>query len=542
MSGRGKKERDNSYQQMPLNFEAVISSSQVLSRGQVEARNPELDGKQAYDPIAQTTEYMRRVVQVEEAWETTLQRARQELLVLDARELYFEFVSDLKRQVEQGGPRTGALANLLENVTLRGLGMTKEQISIQKPLHGSTRWRISLDEQSVRTHLDTHVVGEHFLNVLRPGSPQWRTGEPIIGASDVSQHRSSVPVPARYFKRSVPFILNNAAGAVYANFDGRWRHDPIFNPKPNDELLRWMLIDPSYQDELESEDYERCIASAMDVGQYKFDLDYLMKSDRRPDVIFRDGSLFPQDAYVTNYVLESKRGEFTREAIRELLDCLLYADKSEVVYCGVAKNVLLKVYSAVMDWYIERYIDKNWGAGNYTLNDGQAMSLLLATPSFVGSELQQVVATCLIRRSFTTRATLNTRTDLGQLQTYLDTFQQSHPEIDITPYRQLCDVAHVFMFFMGHSKSPQQQLPRYEFFAPGTRGQEIGVAEQLLAALQQCGLMDDHDHSFMADQPVTYLLPSVTQQAHQVSKDVGKHIDSATGQWIMSRYRSMVTG
>jgi hypothetical protein len=303
-----------------------------------------------------------------------------------------------------------------------------------------------------------------------------------------------------------------------------------------------MLIDPSYQDELEQEDYERCIASAMDVGQYKFDINYLMKTDRRPDIIFRDGSLFPQDAYETNYILESRRGEFTREAIRELLNSLLYADTSEIVYCGVAKNVLLKVYSAVVDWYIERYIDKNWSAGNYTLNDGQAMSLLLSTPSFVGSDLQQVVATCLIRRSFTTRATLNTRTNLGQLDSYFDSLQEAHRDIDITPYRQLCDIAHVYMFFMGHSKSPQQQLPRYEFYFPTTKASPSETAGRLLAALRICGLMDDHDHSFMADQPVTYLLPSVTQHAHQLSKDVGKQIDTATGQWIMSRYKRMIGG
>lgn len=540
MSKKAKRDEKHQAEQMSLDFNTVISSSQILSRGQVEALNPALDGKQSYDPIAQTTDYMRRVVQVEEAWETTLQRARQELLTLDARELYFEFLCDLKRQIEEGGPRVAGLASLLESVAVRGLGMTRDQIAIQRPLHGAMRWQIAIEEDSVREHLDTHIIGDHFLNVLKPNTPSWRTGEPIIGASDVSQHRSAVPVPARYFKRSVPFVLNNAAGTVYANYDGRWRHNPIFNPKPSDELLRWMLIDPSYQDELESEDYERCIASAMDVGQYRFDLDYLMKSDRRPDVIFRDGSLFPQDAYLSNYILESKRGEFTREAIREFLDCLLYASGSEVIYCGVAKSVLLKVYAAITDWYIERHIDENWGAGNYTLNDGQAMSLLLASPTFVGSELQQVVSTCLVRRSFTTRATLNTRTDLKQLQTYFDAFQQSHPEIDITPYRQLCEVAHVFMFFMGHSKSPQQQLPRYEFFARAMTGQATDVAMQLLAALRHCGLMDDHDHSFMADQPVAYLLPSVTQQAHQVSKDVGKHIDSATGQWIMSRYRSML--
>lgn len=542
MRRKPKRDKDDSFRQIPLDFDSVISSSQVLSRGQVEARNPALEGKQTYDPIAQTTEYMRRVVQVEEAWEGTLQRARQELMALDARKLYFEFLLDTKRQIEAGGARVAALATLLEQVAFRGLGMTKNQITISKPLQGSTRWRVSLDEDSVRSHLASHIVGEHFLNVLTPGMPHWRTGEPIIGASDVSQHRSSVPVPARYFKRSVPFILNNAAGALYVNRDGRWRYDAIFNPKPDDELLRWMLIDPSYQDELESEDYERCIASAMDVGQYKFDLDYLMKSDRRPDVIFRDGSLFPQDAYESNYLLESKRGEFTREAIREFLDCLLYAERSEIIYCGVAKNVLLKVYSAAMDWYIEKYIDENWSAGNYTLNDGQAMSLLLATPSFVASDLQQVVATCLIRRSFTTRAALNTRIDLKQLQAYLDAYQQAHLEIDITPYRQLCDIAHVYMFFMGHSKSPQQQLPRYEFFSSEIKGSASEIAGELLTALRRCGLMDDHDHSFMADQPVTYLLPSVTQHAHQISKDVGKHIDTATGQWIMSRYRRMIAG
>jgi hypothetical protein len=433
-----KRANDDSFQQMPLDFNTVISTSEVLSRGDVEARNPAIDGKQTYDPVGQTADYMHRVVQVEEAWESTLQRAREELLTLDARALYFEFLLDTKHQIEAGGARATALATLLEQVAHRGLGMTRDQIGIAKPLHGSTRWRISMDEESVRAHLATHIVGEHFLNELAPTDTRWRTGEPIIGASDVSQHRSAVPVPAKYFKRSVPFILNNAAGTLFTQQDGRGRYDPIFNPKPDDELLRWMLIDPSYQDELESEDYERCIASAMDVGQYKFDLDYLMKSDRRPDIIFRDGSLFPQDAYESNYLLESKRGEFTREAIREFLDCLLYAANAEVIYCGVAKNVLLKVYSAVLDWYIERYIDENWSAGNYTLNDGQAMSLLLASPSFVGSDLQRLVATCFIRRSFTTRATLNTRTDLRQLPAYFDALQQAHPDIDITPYRQLC--------------------------------------------------------------------------------------------------------
>jgi uncharacterized short protein YbdD (DUF466 family) len=198
----------------------------------------------------------------------------------------------------------------------------------------------------------------------------------------------------------------------------------------------------------------------------------------------------------------------------------------------------LKVYSSVVDWYIARHIDKKWDIGTYTLSDGHSMSLLLSTPSFVQENLKQVVATCLVRRSFVTRANLNTRVGSDGLEKYFDRFQQQHPDYDIMPYRKLCDIAHVYMFFLGHSKTPQQQLPRYEFFHHDALGAPDDIAAAILAGLQKCSLSPDLDHSFMSDKAVTYLMPAVTQQAHELSKNVGKHIDSMTGQWIMARYRS----
>lgn len=386
------------------------------------------------------------------------------------------------------------------------------------------------------------IIGENFLNYICIDE-NFQMNRPLfIGASDVSQHRSAVPIPARFFKRSVPFVLNNAAGTLFSLHSGKPKYDNLFDPKPNEELLRWMLIDPSYQDELDPSDYQRCLASAMDVGQYKFDHTYLLKADKHvPDVIFRDGSLFPQDAYLDNFVVENKRGEFTREAIREMLDCLTYAREIGIIYCGVAKNVQLRVYSALIDWFIARHIDKNWEVGSYTLNDGQAMSLLLSSPEFVGNNLQNLVATCLIRRSFTTRANLNTRADLDDLESYFNRYESRYG-VDIRPYKKLCELAEVYMFFMGHSKSPQQQLPRYEFFHSDTMGALNTIPSKILTGLQYCGLGNDRDHSFMTDKPVIYLIPSVTQQAHKLSKDVGKYIDTNTGQWIMARYRSMLKG
>lgn len=203
----------------------------------------------------------------------------------------------------------------------------------------------------------------------------------------------------------------------------------------------------------------------------------------------------------------------------------------------MSKRVQLKVYSSVVDWFVAREIDPAWSFGNYTLNDGQAMSLLLASPSFVGENLERVVCTCLIRRSFTTRSGLNTRANLDDIQAYFTRYQDQDPKIDVKPYSSLCGLAHLYIFFIGHSKSPQQQLPRYEFFHFDALGGPLQVARRVLSALRHCGLMNDSDHSFMSTDPVTYLIPAVTQHAHTLSKDVGKAIDSATGQWIMARYR-----
>ena len=491
-------------------------------------------------PVETTVLYMERCLEIEKDWDTTLQKARRALLQTDPRQLYFDFLTDLKRQIEQNSPKSEALAELLRAVAIRGFGMSRQQIHIRRPPESETRWRIHLDENAVRRHLDDHIVGEHFLNRITADKNAWGTLSPVIGGSDVSQHKGySVPFPGRFFKRHAPYVLNNAAGTLRKIQDGRVRFDNVFNPRTDEELLRWMLIDPSYQEELEEEDYKRCLISAMDVGHYKFDFTHLMKAEGRPpNIIFKDGSLFPQDAKLHNFFIENKRGDFIREAIREMLSCLIYAKEIGVIYCGVAKQVQLNVYSAVVDWFIEKEIDPNWELGNYTLSDGQAMSLLLAFPDLVEDNLERTVVTCLIRRSFTTRATLNDIKDLDDLDTYFSNYQALHQEVDITPYQRLCELAHIYMFFIGHSKNPQQQLPRYEFFYTDSLGKPQEIVQKILSSLQTCGFMIDRDHSFMAVEPVRYLIPTVTQQAHHLSKQAGEQIASEIGQKITARFQS----
>ncbi|MEM6254275.1 MAG: hypothetical protein AAF821_15260 [Cyanobacteria bacterium P01_D01_bin.156] len=487
---------------------------------------------------------MRQIVDSERAWQTTISAAREQLLKQDPRELYLDFLTDLKKTIESDSTKAPRLSRLLTQVAIRGFGMTYEQIKIHAPRRGGSSWRVEpFDIEAIREHLENHIVGKYFLNQISVDQTVWNNLIPLIGSSDVSQHCSAVPIPANFFTRRVPFVLNNAAGTLLKIQEGRSKYEALFNPRPDDELLQWMLIDPSYQEELQPEDYQRCLASAMDVGQYTFDHNFLLNPDRRPpDIVLRDGSLFPQDAYLDNFVIDNRRGKFTRKAIRELLSCLQASSASNIIYCGVAKSVQLKVYSAAIDWYISKYIDHQWEAGNYTLNDGQAMTLLLASPEFIGNNLNQTIYTCLIRRSFTTRANLNTKTNLNNLNSYFNRYESKiEIDININPFRQLCNLAHLYMFFMGHSKSPEQRLPRYDFFHHDSLGSPETVVHKILASLQYATPDVDEDHSFMSDEPVTYLVPGVTLQAHNFSKDVGECITEQTEDRIMARYRAFLS-
>jgi hypothetical protein len=533
----------SSYRQLEMNFDDILNQEnyEVLDRDQVN----NYDTFKNHDPLAETLEYMAKLVKAQDQWETTIKTAREQLLKTDPRELYLEFFKDLRIQIQENLEQSERLVKLLKQVAIRGFGMTKEQVNITPPPKGNRKWKIELNEELIKEHLASHIVGKYFLNFIESDDSLWNNGNFLIGSSDVSQHRSSVPYPARFFNRTVPFLLNNAAGAIVRVENGKAIFDQgRFNPQPNQELLQWMLIDPSYQDELEPEDFHRCTASAMDVGQYIFDHEYLLNAGRDcPDIILRDGSLFPQDAYLDNFLIDNRRGEFTRKAISELLKCLNSAKDFNRIYCGVSKNVRLKVYSAVLDWYIAKYIDHNWETGNYSLTDGQAMTLLLSSPQVFENKLKKTICTCLIRRSFTTRATLNEKANLKNLEPFFDRYRKKIEEeksgIDIAPYQQLCRIFHSYMFFIGHYKTPSKLLPRYEFFSENSDSVET-ISAKILTAIKYCSFEVDEDHSFMSDEAITYLIPSVTQKSHTFSKDVGKWLTQNVKQLLLSKYQSFL--
>jgi len=560
MSKRKKINHESTHIQLAMNFDQVLKSGTTLSRDEV------LGEMTGYDPIEKTAEYMRQLVESQRQWETTIQKAREGLMQSNPRELYYDFLQDLKRQIENNSTQSERLSKLLEQVAIRGLGMTPRHVQIRRPPRGSSRWKVDLDDQLIIEHLQKHVIGKYFINSVKADNSLWNDGNFLIGSSDVSQHRSDVPTNARFFHRTVPFWLNNAAGSIIRVVNGVAQYDQgKFEPQPSQKLLEWMLIDPSYQDELEPEDFNRCTATSMDIGQYIFDNDHLLSATKTaPDIVLRDGSLFPQDAYLDNCFIDNRRGEFTREAISRLRACLNSSRDFDRIYCGVAKNVRLKVYSALVDWYVSRFIDQTWNVGGYTMTDGQSMTLLLSSPDLQQDNWNTVYSTCLIRRSFTTRATLNTKTDLDNINVYFQNllkrlteqsdslsnesyFQRKDPNFYksiIKLYQNVCESFHTYIFFLSHSQQPNHLLPRYEFLdisSDKSPKDPETVVRQIWTAIKLCGFHVDSDHSFMSADPIKYMIPAITQQAHNYSKDVGKSITDVTvKQRLWNRYNELV--
>src|SRR5947209_2044939 len=106
---------------------------------------------------------MHRAVRFEEVWETTIAQAREKLLEVDARSLYLDFFNDLVQQINAGVPKAAKFVTMLEQVFVRGLGMTREAVTIERAQKGGTACKVRSQKRLVEKHIQDHVLGEHFL-------------------------------------------------------------------------------------------------------------------------------------------------------------------------------------------------------------------------------------------------------------------------------------------------------------------------------------------------------------------------------------------
>jgi hypothetical protein len=496
-----------------------------------------LEAERRLDPaILRTVDYLEAASLVDEE-KDVLQVAKQKLSSEDPRELYFAFLKycfENLKTVDRA--HQYKFARQINDVAIMGLGIWQEDLGLLSAGEGALKITGEPKWERIKEHIENTVFGEHFvekINVPDDGE-LWGFDFPLrMSACDASQHRMKLKVP---FNKTwaTPVVVNNSGGTIKernSNEEPTWRHIAV--PKDTREYEDWVILGPDDYSDMDEGDYEWAAKSSMDVGQFFVEETFIFKHGgltKKPDVHFRDGRIFPQDKLM-NCRIENRHGQLTREAIYRMTTSCETAEKLKILYCGVSKQVELKVYSTLINWYVTKQMDKaRWNPTDKVLNDSEMMRYFIYHPDFQAWSFSDVYITCQILRRFETTSNLNRRSR-KQVANDLDSLGGVFHTRDITAKDIVQEALKVsaVMFFGGHSKNEELFIPRYEFAQMHHRVNNSNYKEwvyKVLSALRLASFDVDEDHLWGLEEPVKTLIPTPILVAHDISKKMGEELAS----------------
>jgi hypothetical protein len=522
--------------------ENKVSFDEILSR---------LEAEQRVDPaVTRTADYLVAASQLDEE-KDVLSEARARLQSENPRELYFEFIKDcIKNLVTADKSKKYRFAQQLNDVALMGLGIWQEDLGLRST--GSKSFDLSSEPKwdIIKNHIDQTVIGNSFFEEINVPSDEelWSTDFPLrMSACDASQHRFKLKTPLNK-SWATPVVVNNSAGTIKerASKNSIWRHVSV--PKDTKEYEDWVILGPDDYANLEDGDYEWAAKSSMDVGQFFVEETFIFKHGGlalKPDVHFRDGRIFPQD-HLMNCRIENRHGQLTREAIYRMVATCRTAKELKILSCGVAKQVNLKVYSTIINWYITRQMSKeNWNPTGNVLNDSEIIRHILHNKDFDGSLFNKVLISCPILRRFHTASNLNRRTR-NQVDRDLDNLGSIYHSRDISAKDIVTEALkiNIVMFFAGHCKTDEMYIPRYEYvvFDDEDLRKTPTMINRILSALRLAGFDVDEDHLWGLDEPIVTLVPTPLLVAHDISKKMGQELSSNFAQKAIAEFLRKLKG
>jgi len=494
-----------------------------------------LEAERRLDPaVTRAADYLTSASLLDEAKDVLLQ-AREKLRRENPRDLYFTFLRDCLQDLKSvDKAHQYKFAKQINDVAVMGLGIWQEDLGIASSgrealiISGEPNW------EAIKNHISETVFGDYFIEELGVPSDSalWGSQFPLrMSACDASQHRFKLRVP---FNKTwaTPVIVNNSGGTIKERqgAEPKWKHVAV--PRDTREYEDWVILGPDDYAEMDEGDYEWAAKSSMDVGEFFVEETFIFKHGGlalKPDVHFRDGRIFPQD-HLMNCRIENRHGQLTREAVFRMVTTARTARELKILYCGVTKQVKLKVYSTLVNWYVTKIMGKtNWNPTGQVINDSEMIRNLIFHTEFNANSLDKIYITCPILRRFETASNLNRRTR-KQVRSDLESLTRVYHSRDVTA-REIVDEAlkiNVVMFFAGHSLTDELYIPRYEFLAftetpmEGLRNSIFKV----LSALRLASFDIDEDHLWGLEEPITTLVPTPILIAHDISKRMGEELAS----------------
>jgi len=514
-----------------------LTFDEILSR---------LEAEQRIDPVVtRTADYLVTASQLDEEKDVLLE-ARKLLLSENPRDLYYEFIKDCINNLNNAEKtKKYRFAQQLNDVALMGLGIWQEDLGLKTTgaksfeLYSEPKWDI------IKEHISRTVFGDYFFEKISVPSDEvlWGSDFPLrMSACDASQHRFKLKTPLNK-SWATPVVVNNSAGTIKERVSGKsfWRKH-VSVPKDTKEYENWVILGPDDYANLEDSDYEWATKSSMDVGQFFVEETFIFKHGGltlKPDVHFRDGRIFPQD-HLMNCRIENRHGQLTREAIYRMVSTCRTAKELKILSCGVAKQVNLKVYSTIINWYITKHMGKeSWNPTGNVLNDSEIMRHILYNSEFNASQFNKLYLSCPILRRFHTASNLNRRNKI-QVERDLDSLGRIYHSRDISAKDIVMEALkiNVVMFFAGHSRTDEMYIPRYEFivFEHDDLSQIKQMIYKLLSALRLSGFDTDEDHLWGLDEPIVTLVPTPLLVAHDISKKMGEELSSNFAQKAIAEF------
>lgn len=506
--------------------EQSFSFEETLSRLEAETR---------LDPaVARTADYLVAASMLDDQ-KDVLQEACDKLKSENPREIYFKFLKDSVNNLKTTEKsRQYKLIKQINNVAIMGLGIWQEDLGLTSSgkqalkISGEPKWDI------IKNHIGETVFGNYFIEELSVPSDTtlWGNDFPLrMSSCDASQHRFKLRVP---FNKTwaTPVVVNNSAGTIKERqgSEPKWKHVSV--PKDTREYEDWVILGPDDYSEMDDGDYEWAAKSSMDVGQFFVEETFIFKHGGmtlKPDVHFRDGRIFPQD-HLMNCTIQNRHGQLTREATFRMANTCETAKKLNMLYCGVAKQVNLKVYSTIINWYITHIMGKTeWNPTGQVISDSEMMRNVLYNNDFKANTFAKINISCPILRRYETASNLNRRTR-KQVQNDLDRLSKVFHSRGLTA-REIVEQAlkvNVVMFFAGHSPTDELYIPRYEFSTlDSTISEQVKpTILKILSALRLASFDVDQDHLRGLDEPINTLVPTPILVAHDISKKMGDELAS----------------
>ena len=476
--------------------------------------------------------------------------------------------------LEQAESQIEQIENMVRVIFNRNLGIPDIQETAGKTFDGPLRLKFkkrelqvieSFDDERVKSQLEFAVVGRAVLEKYSvPTVPR----EYSEAGTDASIRKFDLSLFPSAFEKVKMAIVT--AAAIRLNF-----YDPNppqidARPEPrqwryyteDDAIDQGLLVPPDAYLRLEEIIWERVTSASMNLRQYKKDLDCFEqdKLGRIPDILFRDGRLYPLEHLFDDFCQPGIHGRIVRKGIESFRDIVnkvgrAYPSLSRPVYFGVVKRPEVNILSPLVFWYFK------YGSDQPIWPTMDEQKFLLRTPmsdqrvahylfAAVIGELQpnERWTTCRFVRKFVAMNEKVARSSARTYQEWLEFLQQEVDKFnfnpDVDPYAELCAHAAVTAFYVSlplgrAGKSPEDYLtPRYETLIPfqlvETSDHELltqydgKLVNAVLTALGDPKGLEVYTESLhgpldpgrSSHEPV-FIYPKATTLAHDYTKAVG---------------------